>query len=62
MVEANGGQKADGCYVKIDFGGGKGAALEIWKAWRRRRRRQGRRGVRRWGREQWVSRYWDGDR
>ena len=47
VVTENGGQKAAECYIKIDFGGGKGAALEIWQAWRGRRR-QGHRGVRLW--------------
>ena len=47
VVEANSGQKAADCYVKIYLGGGKGVALEIRQAWRGRRRRQGRRGVRR---------------
>ena len=61
MVEANGGQKKAECYVKIDLGGGKGAALEIRKTWRGQRR-QGRRGVRRGGREKWVSGFWYGDR
>ena len=61
VVEENGVQKAAECYVKIDFGGGKAAALEIRQAWRGRRR-QGHRGVIRWGRERWVSGLWDGDR
>ena len=61
VVEAIGGQKAAECYVKRDFGGGKGAELEIRQAWRERRR-QGHRGVRRWDREQSVSGCWDGDR
>ena len=38
MVEENGGQKASECYLKRDFGNGKGTALEIRKAWRGRRR------------------------
>ena len=33
VVEANCGQKAAACYVKIYFVGGKGAALEIRKEW-----------------------------
>ena len=45
MVEANGGQKADECYVKIVLGGRKGPTLEIQKAWKGRRR-QGCRVVR----------------
>ena len=55
LAEANGVQKAAECYVKRDFGGVKGSALEIWKAWQERRRRQGRIGVRRWGRRRWAS-------
>ena len=35
-MEANIGHKAAECYIKRDFGGGKGAALEIRKAWRGR--------------------------
>ena len=62
MVEANCGQKLAECYVKIYFCGGKGAALEIWQAWREQRRRQGRSGVRLWGRERWVLVFWDRDR
>ena len=58
VVEVNGGQKASEFYVKIDFGSGKGAALEIQQAWWRQRR-QGRRGVKIWGRERWVSGLWD---
>ena len=61
MVVENGSLKAAGCYVKIYFGGGKVAVLEIRQAWRGRRI-QGRRGVRGWGREQWVPGCWDGDR
>ena len=53
VVEANGGQKESKCYVKGDFGGGNGAALEIRKAWWGRRR-QVNRGVRRLGRKRWV--------
>ena len=62
MVKANGGQKSNECYVKRYFGGSKGAALEIRQAWKERRRRNGRRGFRIWGRERWVSVFWDGDR
>ena len=61
MVEANDRQKSAECYVKIYFGGGKGAALEIWKVWWGKRR-QGCRGVRIWSREKWVSGCWDGYR
>ena len=61
MVGVNGGQKAAECYVQRDFGGGKGAVLEIFQAWRERRRIQERRGVRRCDRERWVSVFWDGD-
>ena len=62
MVNENGGQKAAECYVKIYFGGDKGSVLEIRQAWRERRRRKGYRGFRRWGRERWVSEFWDRDR
>ena len=60
MLEANGVQKADECYVKIYFVGSKGEALEIRKAWQGRRR-QGPRGFRIGGSEWWVSGCWDGD-
>ena len=33
VVVSNGGQKSAECYVKRDFGGGKGAVLGIWQAW-----------------------------
>ena len=62
VVAENGGQKADECYVKRDFDGGKGAALEIWQAWQGRRRRQCRRGVIRWGSELLVLGCWGRDR
>ena len=44
-MEANGGQKEAECYDKRYFGGSKGAALEIRKAWQERGRRQGSRLV-----------------
>ena len=34
MVAANGGQKPAECYVRRNFGGGKGVALKIWQEWR----------------------------
>ena len=37
VVAANGGHKLAECYVKRYFGGDKGSALEIRKAWRGRR-------------------------
>ena len=61
MVAANGGQKAAELYVKRYFGGGKGVALEIRKVWRGRMI-QIHIGFRGWGRELWVSGFWDGDR
>ena len=33
VVEENGGPEAAKCNVRIEFGGGKGAALEIRQAW-----------------------------
>ena len=33
VVAANGGQEAAECYVKRDFVGSKGVALEIWQTW-----------------------------
>ena len=45
LVEENDDQEADECYIKRYFGGGKGADLEIRKAWRGR----GRQGSSRFG-------------
>ena len=61
MLESNGGQKAAECYVKRNFGGGKGEALEIRQEWQGRIR-QVRRGVRGWDREKWVLGCWEGYR
>ena len=61
LVEENDDQEADECYIKRYFGGGKGADLEIRKAWRGR----GRQGSSRFGfrcRDQLASVCWDGDR
>ena len=33
-MASNGVQEAAECYIKRDFGGGKGAVLEIRQAWR----------------------------
>ena len=38
MVVSNGGQEGAECYIKRDYGGGKGATLEIYKVWRERNR------------------------
>ena len=36
MVLAKGGSEASGCDFRRYFGGGKGAALGIWQAWKGR--------------------------
>ena len=59
MVVANGGSEVAECDVRRYFGGGKGAALGIWKEWPGRGR-QGGSGV--WFRERWASVCWDGDK
>ena len=61
VVASKGVHKAAECYVKINFGDGKGVALEIRQALRGRRR-QGYIGVRRRDRVRWVSECWYGYR
>ena len=61
MVAKNSGQEAADFYVKRDFGGGKGAALEIRQVWWGRGI-QGSSGVGVQYRDIWDSVYWDGYR